>query len=153
MLDFAWEKSKIFLLSPDEHEEMLSFVRDQLWKEYIRPSLSLQTSPMFFVPKLKTTAKCMCTDYWCLNKKTIKNNYSLPLISEMIDKIGDAKVVTRLDLQWGFNNVWINEMSGKLHSHVMKEHLNLWLCTLVLPIHQVPHKSWWMLCSLIWAYA
>ena len=27
----------------------------------------------------------------------------------MIDRIGDAKVFTKLDLQWGFNNVWIKE--------------------------------------------
>ena len=35
MPDFVPEKSKIFPLSPGEHEEMLSFVRDQLWKGYI----------------------------------------------------------------------------------------------------------------------
>ena len=64
---------------------------------------------MFFVPKLETTAKRMCTDYQCLNKKTIKNNYPLPLISEIIGKIGDAKVFMKLDLQWGFNNVQIKE--------------------------------------------
>ena len=27
----------------------------------------------------------------------------------MIDRIGDAKVFTKLDLRWGFNNVWIKE--------------------------------------------
>ena len=32
---FILEKSKIFLLLPDEREEMSSFVRDQLWKGYI----------------------------------------------------------------------------------------------------------------------
>ena len=35
MPDFVLEKSKIFPLSLDEHEEMSSFVRDQLWKGYI----------------------------------------------------------------------------------------------------------------------
>ena len=63
MLDFVPEKSKIFLLSPDECEEMSSFVRDQLWKGYIQPSSSPQTLPMFFVPKPETTAKHMCMDY------------------------------------------------------------------------------------------
>ena len=98
MLDFVPEKSKIFLLSPDECEEMSIFVQDQLQKGYIQPSSSPQTSLMFFVPKLETTAKHMCTDYQCLNKKMIKNNYPLPLISKMIDKIRDAKVLTKLDL-------------------------------------------------------
>ena len=98
MPDFVLEKSKIFPLSPDEHEEMSSFVRDQLQKGYIQPSSSPQMSPMFFVPKLETTAKRMCTNYQRLNKKTVKNNYPLPLISEMIDRIRDAKVFTKLDL-------------------------------------------------------
>ena len=98
MLDFVPEKSKIFLLSLDEHEEMSSFVRDQLWKGYIQPSSSPQMSLMFFVPKPEMTAKCMCTNYWGFNKKTIKNNYPLLLISKMIDKIGDAKVFMKLDL-------------------------------------------------------
>ena len=66
-------------------------------------------SLMFFVPKLETTAKCMCTDYQCLNKKIIKNTHPLPLTPKMIDKIRNAKVFTKLDLQWGFNNVWIKE--------------------------------------------
>ena len=98
MPDSILGKSKIFLLSLDECKEMLSFVRDQLQKGYIRPSSSPQTSPMFFVPKPETTAKRMCTDYRHLNKKTIKNNYPLLLISEMIDRIRDAKVFMKLDL-------------------------------------------------------
>jgi len=47
----------------------------------------------------------MCTDYCYLNDWTIKNAYPLPLISEIIDKVGKAKVFTKLDLQWGYNNV------------------------------------------------
>jgi len=51
----------------------------------------------------------MVQDYRYLNKGTIKNNYPLPLIPELIDCIGDAKVFTKLDLRWGYNNVWIKE--------------------------------------------
>jgi len=51
----------------------------------------------------------MVQDYHYLNKGTIKNNYPLPLILELIDCIGDAKVFTKLDLQWGYNNVCIKE--------------------------------------------
>lgn len=36
-------------------------------------------------------------------------NYPLPLISELIDKLKGAHVFTKLDLQWGFNNVQIKE--------------------------------------------
>ena len=40
---------------------------------------------------------------------TIENAYLLPLISEIIDKVGKAKVFTKLDLQWGYNNIRIKK--------------------------------------------
>jgi len=49
----------------------------------------------------------MCTDYHYLNDWTIKNAYPLPLIYGIIDKVGKAKVFTKLDLQCGYNNVQI----------------------------------------------
>ena len=51
----------------------------------------------------------MCTNYCYLTEGTVKNVYLLPLISEIIDKVGKAKVFTKLDLQWGYNNVRIKE--------------------------------------------
>jgi len=51
----------------------------------------------------------MVQDYHHLNKGTIKNNYPLPLIPELINCIGNAKVFTKLDLRWGYNNVHIKE--------------------------------------------
>ena len=51
----------------------------------------------------------MVQDYQYLNLKTLKNNYLLPLIQELIDKIGDTKVFTKMDLRWGYNNVQIRE--------------------------------------------
>ncbi len=37
-----------------------------------------------------------------------KNNYPLPLISD-IEKNRHKKVSTKMDLQWGYNYVWIKE--------------------------------------------
>ena len=48
-------------------------------------------------------------DYHNLNDQTIKNNYLLPLITELIDNIGSKKVFTKMDLRWGFNNMRIKE--------------------------------------------
>ena len=39
----------------------------------------------------------------------IKNNYPLPLISDLIDKIGKKKVFMKIDLRWGYNNVRIKK--------------------------------------------
>jgi len=38
-----------------------------------------------------------------------KNNYPLCLISNIIENIGTKKVFTKMDLRWGYNNIWIKE--------------------------------------------
>ena len=105
---FMPKKGKIYPLSRVEREEVQEFVKDQLRKEYIRPSKLPQTSPVFFVPK-KDRKKRMVQDYRYLNSWTVKNNYPLPLISDLIDSIGKKKVFTKMDLHWGYNNIRIKE--------------------------------------------
>ena len=39
----------------------------------------------------------------------IKNNYSLLLISDVLENIGTKKMFTKMDLRWGYNNVRIKE--------------------------------------------
>ena len=51
----------------------------------------------------------MVQNYRYLNEWTIKNNYPLPLISDIIENIDTKKVFTKLDLQWRYNNVQIKE--------------------------------------------
>jgi len=51
----------------------------------------------------------MVQDYRYLNEWTIRNNYPLPLISDMLENIGTKKVFTKMDLRWGYNNVRIKE--------------------------------------------
>ena len=71
---------------------------DQLRKEYIRLSKSPQTLPVFFVNK-KDGKKRIVMDYHSLNEQTIKNNYPLPLIIDLIDNMGRKTVFTKMDLQ------------------------------------------------------
>jgi len=63
---------------------------------------------VFFVGK-KDGKKRMVQDYQYLNEWTIKNNYSLPLISDVLENIGTKKVFTKIDLRWGYNNVRIKK--------------------------------------------
>jgi len=51
----------------------------------------------------------MVQDYRYLNEWTIKNNYPLPLISDVLENIGMKKMFTKMDLRWGYNNVRIKE--------------------------------------------
>jgi len=105
---FVPRKGKVYPLSREEREEVREFVKEQLRKRYIRPSKSPQTALVFFVGK-KDGKKRMVQDYRYLNEWTIKNNYPLPLISDVLENIRTKKVFTKMDLRWGYNNVRIKE--------------------------------------------
>ena len=105
---FKPQKGRIYPLSKNKREEVQNFIEDQLRKGYIRPSKSPQTSLVFFVGK-KDRSKQMVMDYHNLNNQTVKNNYPLPLITELIDNMDSKKMFTKMDLRWGFNNMRIKE--------------------------------------------
>jgi len=94
---FKPQKGRIYLLSKNKREEVQNFVNDQLRKGYIRLSKSPQTSPVFFVGK-KDRSKRMVIDYCNLNDQTVKNNYLLLLITDLIDNMGSKQVFTKMDL-------------------------------------------------------
>ena len=87
----------VYLLSRNERKEVQQFIQDYLRKGYIRPSKSPQTSPVFFVRK-KDGVKHMVMDYRRLNKQTMKNNYPLPLITDLVNAIENKKLFTKMDL-------------------------------------------------------
>jgi len=103
---FKPQKKRIYLLFKNKRKE--NFMENQLRKGYIRPSKSPQMLPVFFVGK-KDRSKRMVIDYCNLNDQIVKNNYLLPLITDLIDNMGSKKVFTKMDLRWGFNNMRIKE--------------------------------------------
>src|SRR6266702_3035642 len=99
---------KIYPNTQSEKEALNEFVKDQLAKGYIRPSKSPYSSPFFFIKKKDGKLRPV-QDYRCLNSLTVKNRYPLPLIPELIDQIRHARIFTKLDIRWGYNNVRIKE--------------------------------------------
>jgi len=95
---FVLRKGKVYPLLREEREEMRKFISKQLRKGYIRHLKTPQTVPVFFVGK-KNGKKMMVQNYRYLNEWTIKNNYPLPLISDIVENIGIKKVFTKMDLQ------------------------------------------------------
>ena len=76
--------------------------------------------PVFFVNK-KDRSKRIVMDYCNLNNQTVKNNYLLLLITDLIDNIGSKKVFTKIDLRQGFNNVRIKK--GDKQKRVFTTHI------------------------------
>jgi hypothetical protein len=79
-----------------------------LKKGWIRISKSPSAALILFVPK-KDRGNRLCVDYYGLNKVTIKNRYPLPLISKLLDRLGHAKVFSKLDLCNAYYRLHIKE--------------------------------------------
>ena len=99
---------KLYPLSVKEREAVDEFINENLRSGKIHPSKSPQASPFFFIKK-KDGGLRPCQDYQYLNSHTVQDAYPLPLISNLIDKLKDAKVFTKFDVRWGYNNVRIKE--------------------------------------------
>jgi len=88
--EFVLRKEKVYLLSREERGDAYEFIKEQLRKRYIRLSKLPQMGFVFFVGK-KNGKKKMVQDNKYLNKCTIKNNYPLPLISDIVKNIDTKK--------------------------------------------------------------
>jgi hypothetical protein len=100
--------SKVYNMTPREKEELNKFLDKNITSQRIKPSNSPYAAPCFFVPK-KDGSLRLCQDYRKLNEVSIKDKTPLPLISEVIDQLKDAKYFNKLDIIWGYNNVQIRE--------------------------------------------
>ena len=89
-------------------EILREYLKNALAKGWIRPSKSPSGAPILFVPK-KDGSMRLCVDYRGLNRITIKNRYPLPLISEMLDRLGHSKIFSKLDLRDAYHRLRIKE--------------------------------------------
>ena len=98
----------LYKLSPLELEETHKQIQYMLEHGFIRPSDSLYGAPELFAPK-KDNGLQFCIDYCWLNKRIIRSRYPLPLLGEMLDHLGGAKVFNRIDLKSGYCKMPIRE--------------------------------------------
>jgi hypothetical protein len=98
----------LYNLSQRELQVLREYLDTALKKGWIRVSKSLSAAPILFVPK-KDGGDRLCVDYRGLNKVTIKNRYPLPLISKLLDRLGHAKVFSKLNLRDAYHRLRIKE--------------------------------------------
>jgi hypothetical protein len=99
---------KVYPLAPNEQKGLDEFIQENLMSGQIHPSKSPMASPIFFI-KEKDGTLHLVQDYQALNALTIKNQYPLPLISELVNQLRGAKYFTKLDVRWGYNNMRMKE--------------------------------------------
>jgi len=100
--------AKVYLLSLVERNSLDTWINEELRKGYIHLSTSLIAAPFFFVKKYNRSLQPVM-DYKALNAITIKNCYPIPRIADLIESLSKASIFTKIDLRWGYNNVYIRE--------------------------------------------
>uniref|UniRef100_A0A3B3HPV2 Gypsy retrotransposon integrase-like protein 1 n=1 Tax=Oryzias latipes TaxID=8090 RepID=A0A3B3HPV2_ORYLA len=101
-------KGHLFNLSGPEKLAMEKYIHESLASGHIRPSSSPVGAGFFFVQKKDKTLR-PCIDYRELNQITVKNKYSLPLISSALDSVQEARVFSKLDLRNAYHLVRMKE--------------------------------------------
>lgn len=91
------QPSKGYPLNPAERTAIKAFIKEEVEKGYIRPSKSSTAAPCFFVKKADGSLR-LVQDYRKLNDVTKKNRYPLPRISDLIDKLTESSIFTKMDL-------------------------------------------------------
>ena len=96
--------------SMNHHElrALRQYLDEELSKGFIRVSRSPAAAPVLFVKKPNGDLR-FCIDYRGLNAVSIKNRYSLPLVSETLSQLSKAKYYTKLDIISAFNKLRIRE--------------------------------------------
>lgn len=95
-------------LSHEKLEELRKQVKDLLDRGLIQVSSSPWGFPVVFVKKPGGEWR-MCIDYRGLNELTAKNGYPIPRIQDLLDIVGQAQYVSKIDLVAGY---WQVRMAG-----------------------------------------
>ncbi|KAF8756469.1 hypothetical protein RHS01_04227, partial [Rhizoctonia solani] len=98
----------IYGMTDAESKALKLHIDEELATGKIRPSTSSAGAPVMFVKKADGSLR-LVVDYRKLNDVTHKNVYPLPRQDDLMAKLRNAKLFTKLDLRWGYNNVRIRK--------------------------------------------
>ena len=101
-------KTSVYRLTPPEKITLKEYIEDGLKRGTLRRSEAPNACSFFFMDK-KDGKLHPVQDYRPLNAITRKNVAPIPLIPKLIDKLLGAQFFTKLDVQWGYNNIHIRE--------------------------------------------
>ena len=101
---------KPYRFTETQRNEMREQVIQLLQKGWIRPSASPWGAPVLLVPKKDGTWR-FCVDFRNLNAVTVRDSFPLPRIDDLLHKVGQAKVFSKMDMQSGFHQVPMEETS------------------------------------------
>ena len=101
---------KPYRFTETQRSEIKEQVVALLQKRWIRPSVSPWGAPVLLVPKKDGTWR-FCVDFRNLNAVTVRDSFPLPRIDDLLHKVGQAQVFSKMDMQSGFHQVPMEELS------------------------------------------
>lgn len=115
-------KQPPYRTSPWKREIMRNEVDFLLTNGLAERSDSEWASPCILVPKPDGSHR-MCTDYRMVNKLTRQDCYPLPRMDDIIDQLGEAHFVTKIDLLSGYYQVRLSERAKVISAFVTPDGL------------------------------
>ena len=97
-----------YRMAPTKLKELKVQMEEMVNKGFVRPSTSPWGAPVLFVKK-KDGRMRLCIDYRELNKITIRNQYPLPRIDDLVDQLQGAKVFSKIDLRSGYHQLRVHD--------------------------------------------
>ncbi len=98
----------VYNLSMTELELFKKYLDEFLTKEFIVLYSSFVDASILFVKKSRNDLR-LCVNYKKLNAITIKNQYSISLINQLLNRFSDVKKFTKLNIQTTYNFIRIKK--------------------------------------------
>ena len=95
-----------YRLSATQRQDAEAEIQATLKEGWIQPSTSAWGTAILMVPKKDGTWR-MYVDYRDLNALIITDAYPLPRIDDLLCRLEGAKYFTKMDLQSGYHQIWI----------------------------------------------
>ena len=90
-----------YRLHPEKQRAVNTEIASLLEQGIIEDTNSPWAAPIFVIPKPDGTGR-LCVDYRRLNNLTEPDPFLLPRIDALLDRLGRATIMTKLDITWGY---------------------------------------------------
>ncbi|GAA0156157.1 hypothetical protein LIER_13714 [Lithospermum erythrorhizon] len=115
-IDLPPHRNTDHTISPKPEAQPIS---ELLSSGFIQPSNSAFASPVILVKKKDGTWR-FCRDYRYLNELTVKHDFLIPIVDNLLDELQVVTIFSKIDLRSGYYQIRMNE--NDMHKISFKTH-------------------------------